>query len=178
MQLVGPDDRILAQVDSYPGGGTRPTSLWQAGQVIPDRHQLTVHALPDQPTAAQLQVGLYRRDSLQRLIATDPLGQAVDPPVLARVKVAAAPPAFAPSHALDANLDGRVRLAGCDLPDQPLRPGAEARVTLYWAVLGQLDADYTVFVTCWTSRRRSPARGMGRLWTTGIPPRSGRPART
>jgi hypothetical protein len=147
LQLVS-ENQVLGQVDSYPGGGAYPTSMWSAGDVIRDEYWLPVSVAPSGPVAAQLQAGLYRYQTQQRLPATDAAGQVVDPPVLTRVKIAVStrPPTPKPSQALDANLNNQVRLIGYDLPLGAAQPGTEVPLTLYWRVTGELDRDYTVFV--------------------------------
>jgi 4-amino-4-deoxy-L-arabinose transferase-like glycosyltransferase len=74
----GPDDRLVAQHDGVPGGGTLPTDRWHPGEVIRDRHPLV---LPAHACGSfRLQVGWYERETLQRL--------PVDPGVLPAVESA------------------------------------------------------------------------------------------
>ncbi len=51
-----------------------------------------------------------------------------------------------PTSAIDATLGGVVRIRGADLPDVALSRGARLQVTLYFQVLGAVDADWQVFV--------------------------------
>ena len=146
LQLVGPEDEILAQTDSFPGAGTRPTTLWKRGQVIQDAYLVPVRPNARGPIVALLEAGLYRSDTRTRLPATDPKGQKVNPPILARVKVAVRTEAVKPDYTLDANLDNRVRLIGYDLSGAPISPGGDLPITLYWEVDKGLGGDYTVFV--------------------------------
>jgi hypothetical protein len=67
-------------------------------------------------------------------------------PMLGKLRMETPGVTLKPAHSLDANLDNRVRLTGYDLAEQPLRPGAEVPLTLYWQVTGALDRDYSVFV--------------------------------
>ncbi len=65
VHLLGADGRLLAQHDGAPVFGERPTSSWQAGELLLDRHELTLP--PDLPAqAATLVAGLYRSDTLAR----------------------------------------------------------------------------------------------------------------
>ncbi len=65
-QLLGADGTVMAQSDSMPAGGRRPTTGWRPGEYIIDSHQLIFHpnilAGP-----ARLIVGMYDADTLQRL---------------------------------------------------------------------------------------------------------------
>ena len=54
--------KVVAQDDAQPAAGAFPTSTWRPDDVISDRHPLT---LPPQTT--QLEIGLYRLKSGQRL---------------------------------------------------------------------------------------------------------------
>ena len=146
LQLVAGQDQVLGQVDSYPGGGAYPTSMWSPGQVIRDEYMLPLRSVPGEPLAAQLQAGLYRFQTGKRLPAVDPQGQTVNPAVLTRVKIAVPTPPRKPSHVVDANLDNAVRLVGYDLPTVPVAAGSEIPLTLYWQVSRALGKDYTVFV--------------------------------
>lgn len=70
VQLIGPDGTLVAQVDTPPVGGTRPTSAWAAGESVSDRYALRI------PTTApagegQLIVGLYPWPDLTRLPLTE-----------------------------------------------------------------------------------------------------------
>ncbi len=73
------DGQPVAQSDSQPVSGTRPTSSWTPGEVITDRYGLLI---PDTsaPGDYTLQIGLYDLGSLNRLILAqpDPSGAAPD----------------------------------------------------------------------------------------------------
>ncbi len=71
VHLLGPDGSVIAQHDGDPVGGFTPTSRWRPGQIIADRHILT---LPEGLPAGDygLRAGLYQVDPLRNL--------AVDPP--------------------------------------------------------------------------------------------------
>jgi 4-amino-4-deoxy-L-arabinose transferase-like glycosyltransferase len=72
--LIGVEGTLLAQHDSVPGSGTTPTSEWVSGEVIVDRHTLSL------PTDAQggaytLLVGMYSPETGDRLVAYDAEGE-------------------------------------------------------------------------------------------------------
>lgn len=66
---AAPDTRV-AQEDGPAGQGLRPTSTWQVGEVIRDRHAVVV---PPQvsPGTYSVRVGLYRLSDLARLAPTN-----------------------------------------------------------------------------------------------------------
>ena len=70
--------------------------------------------------------------------------------------------AAAPQYSLDQQLGGHVRLLGYDLPEQVVRPGDFATLTLYWQTDGVLEDRYKVFTR---SHRDRVERGPGQfLW--------------
>jgi hypothetical protein len=72
VHLVDPDNGILAQSDAWPDGGAAPTSTWSEGEVIVDRHVLS---LPAAVPAGdyELYVGMYdaKRGTRQALFGAD-----------------------------------------------------------------------------------------------------------
>jgi len=146
IHLFGWEGQRLGQRDTFPGRGDYPTSQWSPGQVIEDTFAVPVRADAAGPVAAELEVGLYRLRTMAPLPVTDPGGNEVGRPILARIKVAVPTPLRTPKTAIDADLDGRVRLLGYDLDTEGVEPGDELLLTLYWHVTGTLDRDYTVFI--------------------------------
>jgi hypothetical protein len=66
VHLLAASDQVAAQHDGQPRGGTYPTSIWDAGEVVADQHLLTLPAsLP--PGDYRLRVGLYLLETGQRL---------------------------------------------------------------------------------------------------------------
>jgi hypothetical protein len=150
VQLFG-WQQALGQRDSYPGGGTRPTSRLTPGQVVRDTYLIPVRPDAKGPAPAWISAGLYRLSSQEKLSATDAQGKPVVFPLLTKLALDTPAPTWAGAHPLDANLDGRVRLTSYDLPSDreavaPIRAGQEMTVTLYWQATAPLDADYTTFV--------------------------------
>ncbi len=66
VHLIDGDERVWAQRDSQPVGGSRPTSSWEPGEEIRDNHGLALP--PDIPAGEyQLELGLYDATTGQRL---------------------------------------------------------------------------------------------------------------
>lgn len=58
VHLLRPDGRVLAQDDSIPARGGRPTTGWVAGEIVEDQHVLFIP--PDIPSGLySLEIGLY-----------------------------------------------------------------------------------------------------------------------
>ena len=69
IHLIGEDEAIVAQVDSAPVHGFRPTVSWREGEVIKDEYAIAVGAdVP--PGNYQLWVGLYHPDTWERPLTT------------------------------------------------------------------------------------------------------------
>jgi len=83
VHLLALNGQLVAQTDSAPAGGSRPTTGWAEGEQIVDRHGL---ALPDplSPGTFELQVGLYKPATGERLTVT---GTQSDSLPLGRVEV-------------------------------------------------------------------------------------------
>jgi len=85
------DGQPIAQHDSPPQGGQRPTTGWQSGETIIDAHELVI---PNgvRPGSYELRIGLYAPDlpvAEQRLPVTDPgnVTVAVNSVVVRRIEV-------------------------------------------------------------------------------------------
>jgi 4-amino-4-deoxy-L-arabinose transferase-like glycosyltransferase len=106
-QLVGAEPRPVAQGDGPPAYGGYPTTVWQAGDLVRDPHEIPVPvALPS--ARYRLIVGLYRPETGQRLA---PLADAPGPLDRLRAFLDRATPYRAPPR-----VDGdRVILASFDL---------------------------------------------------------------
>ena len=70
VHLVSQDGRIVAQSDSPPANGTRPTSAWLAGEYIVDPHELLWREA-DFRGPVTVSVGLYDPHSGKRLLLAD-----------------------------------------------------------------------------------------------------------
>jgi hypothetical protein len=67
---------ILAQSDGQPGLGTRPTTTWEEGEFVADRHFIPIP--PDAELGSyQVGVGLYDPQSGKRVTVFDPEGKPV-----------------------------------------------------------------------------------------------------
>jgi hypothetical protein len=85
LHLVGPDGQIVAQTDSAPAGGSRPTSGWQPDEIVVDRHGLLLPAA-GVPGEYQLRLGLYQPSTGERLPVVGPAGKQLgDSLVLGRI---------------------------------------------------------------------------------------------
>ncbi|PJF26351.1 MAG: hypothetical protein CUN53_08165, partial [Phototrophicales bacterium] len=73
VQLIDANGNVVAQSDSAPSGGSRPTIGWRAGEYIEDRHTLRLNPgfTADQVIGARLIAGMYDLASGARLRTED-----------------------------------------------------------------------------------------------------------
>lgn len=65
VHLVSQDGVLLAQHDGIPLLNTRPTTYWQTGEIVMDRHTLTLGA-PPTGDLVQLHIGMYDSETVVR----------------------------------------------------------------------------------------------------------------
>jgi len=139
----------LAQLDTYPGNGTYPTSLWSPGEIVVDRYTLTVSPEAIAPTLARLEIGPYEFETKAILEPiTDGEGRTILSPQVTTLRVAAPrAPRYEIAHPVGAAFDDGIALLGYGVDKEAVSPGEEVRVTLYWQA-GQRPPlqSYTVFV--------------------------------
>jgi hypothetical protein len=87
VQLMSPEGQLVAQRDSQPLDGFRPTSTWRPDQEITDHHGVL---LPDTlpPGAYQLVVGMYDGETGDRLkVSGEGIQAGADMILLAEIQV-------------------------------------------------------------------------------------------
>jgi hypothetical protein len=75
--LLAPDGSLTGQRDNPPAGGTYPTNLWLAGEVVADVYEIPIRA-DAAPGAHRLAVGMYVAETGARL----PIDETSDDAVL------------------------------------------------------------------------------------------------
>jgi hypothetical protein len=70
VQLIDGQGQAIAQSDSLPSGGTRPTTGWRTGEYFTDTHTLTYNSLAA-PGITTLIAGLYDASTNQRVRLAD-----------------------------------------------------------------------------------------------------------
>jgi len=145
VHLLGVDDLIIVQRDTYPGLGGYPTSLWKPGDTIADRYVLRVPEAVLTPSEATIEVGLYRLADGSRLGVLDESGSVVSDNVrFARLTIRRAEVGDIPNPVYF-NLDNKIALVGYDLDRTAAAPGEAFQVTVYWKALSKMDQNYSVF---------------------------------
>ncbi|MCO6452541.1 MAG: glycosyltransferase family 39 protein [Caldilineales bacterium] len=152
LQLLDPANQIVAQIDSEPVGGARPTSTWQPDETIDDPYGLPI-PLATPPGVYPLILAVYDAESGVRLpIATS--GGISDALTVGRIvvipPVAAPPTAVLPIRLPDPAQRGPITFLGHDrfkqgfghAPETPIHAGDQLHLTTFWQIDQELDADY------------------------------------
>ncbi|MBI3959154.1 MAG: glycosyltransferase family 39 protein [Chloroflexi bacterium] len=141
LHLVDEAGLTIAQLDTMPGGGLRPTSGWPVGGVLWEEYAVAIPATVYTPNQARWQVGLYDQRTGQRLPLLHPNGESYSFGA-ARVKTTGG--SILPNP-LDVYFADNISLVGYAFDRRVLRPGDEMTATLYWQARGPIAAEYTIF---------------------------------
>jgi hypothetical protein len=145
VHLLGSNDIVVAQRDTYPGRGMWPTSGWAPGQTFADTLNLNVPRYAYAPDEGQIEVGLYDFATGERLAVTGQDGRALGDNVrFHSIEVRPRPGSVLPNP-VDFNFEGKAALVGYALDRRATVPGEGLRLTLYWRARTRMAEDYTVF---------------------------------
>lgn len=146
LHALGRARALAGSVDTWPGGGLRPTSFWKTGEIYKDTYVIDLDPAAAAPSTLWLDVAMWQTDSTQPLPITDASGRSI-PSVIVPVNLldSIEPLAVKPQTPADSTLEGGLSLLGFDLPST-ITAGTPSTLTLYWQAADMLAADYTVFV--------------------------------
>ncbi len=148
LQLLDDRGLVVAQQDTEPAGGARPTVDWTPGETIADNHGLPIP--PGTPPGAyRLIAAVYDAETGERLPVGE--GDAAELGTMTIVNPPTSPPAdlLNLAHRVDAPL-GPVMFLGYDqhklgyahAPETPVEPGDAVTFTLYWQAPDPLPPDW------------------------------------
>lgn len=136
VQALGQDYRPVGKLDSYPGAGAFPTSLWTPGQIVADRYELVLEDDARRPVLLVLSVTWYD-GTPEAALSADPPGILLDAAKLAPANGGTVTGDLAPVR-----FGSAIELAGYRFAQD----AAGLHVILQWRALSRPDDDYTVFV--------------------------------
>lgn len=158
IHLVDGTGLTVAQLDTMPGGGLRPTSGWQPGRLLLDSYVVAIPQTAHTPNRASWQVGFYDHRNGERLPQLDggtshTFGEVIICPAGFTVSDCQS------GGKADTSQDGghsiptpvhvqfadNITLAGYSFSSRTPVPGEEMTVTMYWAASGPVAESYTVF---------------------------------
>ena len=150
VHLLDDYELVIAQRDTYPGLGLLSTTWLDPGYRWADRYVLPIPATAYAPNQAQLEVGLFKTTTGERLEAIDRSREAVtregeskdDNVRFGHVTVHARPGDVPNPIAI--NFGDRMLLRGYDLSQRTVQQGESITVTLYWEAQRAMEKNYTV----------------------------------
>jgi len=161
LRLYGRDEVTNTQLlvlDTFPGGGMWPTTLWQPGQIIADRYRLRVGELQSVtaqlPTVIQLDVAFYR-DLNGRDFITDtrtPSGEPAPRQFYPIAGLAAPTASTQPTKAI-------AQLSHAELVTvTTTQNGSRIRLETQWRCTQDIGEDYTMFVQLFAEGGDKPVK--------------------
>jgi len=148
VHLLGQDNKVIGQSNSYPDGGNWPTSMLPPGRVLKDTHYAQISSEADAPAVIRLALGIFEFDAPGRPAkpAFNQNGERVEPIVGGVPLLPQQWPALTPTQSMAANFAEQIELAGYDWLDAPLSPGETVPLTLYWRPLAPPGQDLNLFI--------------------------------
>lgn len=139
IQLIGPDDSVVANRYTYPGQGLYPTSVWQAGTVFCQVDHVWLDRSIPVTLVYQLSLGFVNDATGKRLATVYASGDPVKATFVGDVRVEAWE---AVERAGELGTGTAVQLVDYEIDSQE----AVVDLTLKWAAAEPLPGDYQVFV--------------------------------
>lgn len=143
IQVVGPDESVVAGRYTYPGQGLYPTSLWRAGDLFCQIDHIWLDKSVPATLVYRLSLGFLDETSGRRLPTFNAAGEQVEATFVGNVRIEAWK---GTQELAEVPQDTAVQLVGYELPQQVWQPGQRYDFTLQWAAAEPLTADYQVFV--------------------------------
>lgn len=143
IHLLGEEERIVAQRDTFPARGLLSTTLLEPGYAWAEKYIISTPPMAYTPDTLTLSVGVYETATGQRLLA-NANGQESE---TARFgKIALAPKLDAVPNRVNIRFGNGMALRGYVLSDIALTAGETLTATLYWQGQERMNTDYTVSV--------------------------------
>jgi len=138
--LLDPNGNVLAQRETYPGLGLRPTRYLAPGDSFDDVYPLQLKTDVTMPMVARATVSVFDFESDTRagFPALDEAGNEITP-IVGQVKIVPqSSPSYEPQQPAQVNFENTIQLIGYDLVDNNL--------ALYWQSIAPINDDVVVFI--------------------------------
>jgi hypothetical protein len=147
LHALGRGYEEIGKIDTYPGGGSMPTSLMPTGAIIEDRYSLELDQEIETPTEIRVLVGVWDMENGQILDPTAENGSARQTVIVrAGVAIPREQPEPAPQITQQAQVGEFAELLGYDTSAAAVPAGETLELTLYWRGLESTEQDLTVLV--------------------------------
>jgi len=149
VHLLGRDNQVIGQANTYPDGGNWPTSMLEAGMVLKDTYFVPVSAEAEAPAVIRLALGIFEFEDPERAAkpAINAAGEPVEPIVGAVPLLSHDWPELEPSIPLAVNFGSQIQLVGYDWPNPAtIKPGETVPLTFYWNALASPGQNLNLFI--------------------------------
>jgi 4-amino-4-deoxy-L-arabinose transferase-like glycosyltransferase len=150
IHLLGQNNAVIGQVNTYPAGGNWPTSFLEPGKILEDTYYIPISPEAGAPAVVRLAMGLFEFEDPARAAkpAVNPAGETVQPVVGAIPLLPRHWSKPEPERRLTANFGGQIHLLGYDGPaaETVIKPGDPIPLTFYWETLSAPGQDLTLFI--------------------------------
>ena len=149
VHLLGRNNGVIGQVNTYPAGGNWPTSMLETGQVLKDTYYVPVSPDADAPAVIRLAIGIFEFEDPARAAraAVNASSEDVEPIVGAVPLLPHRWPQLEPDTPLVVNFADQIQLAGYEWPNQAkIKPGETIPLTLYWETLASPGQNLNLFI--------------------------------
>lgn len=146
-QLLDNSLNPLGQRDTHTGLGTFPTSAWKPGNVFCESYPIPVNAELASPLAADVQIGFYDYDSLQKIPAYNVSGELLERVIIGKVKLMPTTQSSIIQHENDVNIqfENFVSISGYTWSSENIHPGDTLKIQISWEVTNPMEVSYTIF---------------------------------
>ncbi len=149
VHLLGRDNQVIGQANTYPDGGNWPTSMLEPGLVLKDTYFVSVSAEAEAPAVIRLALGIFEFEDPERAAkpAVNAAGESVEPIVGAVPLLPYHWPELEPSIPLAVNFANQIQLVGYDWPNPAtIKPGETVPLTFYWNALASPGQNLNLFI--------------------------------
>ena len=137
---------VIAKLDTYPGGGTLPTSQWVKGAVYADRYLLPLARPATLPCQPYIEFGWWNFATRQYLTNSADPAQAHSVTVRGGVVIDPDAPVPIPAVAQNAIFGDAFQLLGYGIDTTAVAPGACLHPIFVWQGLTPIADNFTIFV--------------------------------
>jgi hypothetical protein len=160
LTALGRNGQLVGKVDSYPGGGMLPTSMWNPASIYADTYFVPMAVNAEGPVQLKIEFGWWNFATGQRIQPMRADGTPLDAVILRGGTLLAAGSAPQPGNPQQAVFSGALRLNGYSLTpaDGFVSAGERLDITLIWEGLTPVYEDFNVFVHLQTSEGKTVAQ--------------------
>ncbi len=145
IHLSNPDGALIAQRDTYTGGGNYPSQWWQPGHIFTETYRVFLSDTTYSPDQAIVEIGLYNPDA-GRLPVQGGSSAEAGTLIVGEVMIPEDSNVEYPNQ-MFINWENRFALVGYKIDRRVLKPGQRMKIRLYWQALDPSgDQDYKVFL--------------------------------